>query len=260
MKKTLTAIFLTAVLLLLLVIPASAATGSLGTSAKLSDDGTSFTVDLIVKDNPGIIALTSKLTYDSKVFKLTAVKNGEIFDNIFMSSQNFSVNPYQNIWMEATAEEDIKTNGVLVSYTFEILKNAPAGESEFKFEISDVVNHAKDSTTLFKGCSFKVNVGANAAAQNITEEETIEIQPPVTTSQTEITSSETESSFELTSSDSETVDDETEKQNNDRTIVTVLTIVAVLVLGIGITLTALYFRKKSATKNNNAETETNNEE
>lgn len=251
MKKTLSALFLAVTMLLLLALPASAATGSLSTSAKLSDDGTSFTVDLMVKDNPGIIALTGKLTYDSKAFKLTSVENGEIFESIFMSSQDYSVNPYQTIWMEATAGEDIKTNGVLVRYTFEILKNAPAGESEFKFEISDTVNYAKESTALFKGCSFKVNVGSSSVAESITTDEVIEAQPSVISSQPDVTSSETDepSSSETVSTDNETVEDEAEKENNDRTTVTVLTILAVLVLGIGVTLTAVYFRKKSASEN-----------
>lgn len=252
MKKVLSAIILTVTMFFLIVLPASAETGSLSTNAKLSADGTSFTVELIVKDNPGVIALTGKVSYDDKAFKLTSVQNGEIFENIFMSSQNLSVNPYNTIWMEATAEEDIKTNGLLISYTFEILKTAPMGESELKFEIADAVNNAQDSNVSFKGCSFKVKIGEKSSAQNITDNEVIEVQPSGNSSQPESSfdDSEQSSSSKIVASTDNVVDDQVKEQNNDRITVTVLTIVAILVLGVAITLTAVYFRKKSAKGNN----------
>lgn len=270
MKKSLLSLLLAITMLFMLVIPAFAATGSLSTSAKLNAEGTGFTVDVIVKDNPGIIALTGKVSYDSKVFKLKDVKNGEIFENIFMSSQTMSVNPYQNIWMDATAPEDIKTNGLLVTYTFEVLKNAPVGESEIKFEIAETVNFKKDNSSSFNGCSFKVNVKNNSAQstqsqavnsnENVTNNQTLDVQKPLvdnTEPEDEGVSSKVQSTEnnELGSSEqtvgeqtpeNEEPEDESEAENKDRTLVTIITIAAVVVLGLAITFTALYFRKKSA--------------
>lgn len=266
MKKSLSALLLAITMLIMLVLPTQAATGRLSATATLSDDGTSFTVDLIVKDNPGIIALTGKLTYDSKVFKLKEAKNGEIFENVFMSSQNFAVNPYQMIWMEATASEDIKTNGVLATYTFEVLKNAPDGESEIRFEIAETVNYAKDSTSQIKGCSFKVKVSGNAGSEvpsatttvsqdKVNNNETLNVQKPlIDNTQTENAPIESQSGSltETTSSDMVSQDEsealENNKESNDRTLITVIAIAAVVVLGLGITFTAIYFRKKAGSK------------
>lgn len=274
MKKSLLSLLLVTTMLIMLVLPASAATGSLNASAKLNGDGTGFTVDITVKDNPGIIAMTGKVSYDSQVFKLKEVKNGEIFEGIFMSSQNKKVNPYQTIWMEATAEEDIKTNGVLATYTFEVLKNAPLGESEIKFEIAEVVNFKQDSSSQFTGCSFKVNVRSNSAeaesepvtsisSNSVSNDQPLNVQKPLvdntadedeassevqSTEQTETTSSDV--AVDMTENNDEYDDDEGDVENKDRTLVTLITIAVVLVLGLAVTFTALYFRKKSGNGNN----------
>ncbi|MBO5106121.1 MAG: hypothetical protein J6C29_04420 [Clostridia bacterium] len=268
MKKTLLALLLAITLVTMSILPASAATGSLGATAALSSDGTSFTVDLIVKNNPGIIALTGKVTYNSKVFRLKSAQNGEIFEDVFMTSQKISDNPYQMIWMDATASEDIETNGVLAKYTFEVLKNAPVGESEIKFEITETVNYAKDSTAKFNGCSFKIKVGGTVSdnapsngtgdtpnsQDSVTNDETLNVQKPLTDStDLEAVSSESQlSDISESSSNTEAEQDSEDlgdgEKNNDRTLITVITIVAVLVLGLGITFTAIYFRKKAGSK------------
>ena len=284
MKKTLLSLLLAITMLVMLALPAFAATGSLDAKAQLNSEGTGFTVDLIVKDNPGIIAMTSKVSYDSKVFKLKKAENGEIFTGIFMSSQTLKVNPYQTIWMDATADEDIVTNGVLATYTFEVLKNAPVGESEIKFEIAEAVNVNKENVTQFTGCSFKVNVKSNSSeAQPVTSQngsnitsssntnanvntnsnangQILEVQKPLVDNTDPEDEDETESSAiqsseksETVSSDTQTADNESEDddeyendvESKDRTLITVITIAAVLVLGLAVTFTAIYFRKKS---------------
>lgn len=271
MKKTLLTLLLVITMLTTFALPTFAATGSLDTTAKLNSDGTGFTVDLIVKDNPGIIAMTSKVSYDSKVFKLKKVENGQIFENIFMSSQTLKVNPYQNIWMEATADEDIKTNGVLATYTFEVLKNAPIGESEIKFEIAETVNFKKDSSSQFTGCSFKVNVRSNSGdvqqpfvsdKETVSNNQALEVQKPLidnTDPEEESSQIQTSQKNEATSSvvevgndesDEDDEDAENDLESKDRTLVTIVTIAAVLVLGLAVTFTAIYFRKKSGNTNN----------
>ena len=263
MKKTLSALLLVIALLAMLVLPASAATGSLSTKATLQSDGTSFTVDLLVKDNPGIIAVTGMVTYNSKVIKLKSAENGEIFDNVFMSSQTLAVNPYQMIWMDATASEDITENGVLARYTFEVLKDAPIGESEIKFEITETVNYAKDSTSKIKACTFKFKVGGTVGDNafsavdpnvqgNANGDENLNVQKPIiNTSDVEAPSSDIQinADAENTSSNSSDVMGD-EHQENDHTLITIITILAVVVLGLGITFTALYFRKKAAIQKN----------
>ena len=140
MKKTLLPIFLSFILIFSLSSVVSAASGNLTAAGTLSKDGTSFTVDLSINNNPGFIAVTASVSYDDTVLKLTAADNGEIFESIFMPSEYLTVNPYKIIWMNATASKDIKTNAVLAKYTFEVLDSAALGETEIKFNIDEVVN------------------------------------------------------------------------------------------------------------------------
>lgn len=264
MKKTLLAIFLVMVMLVTLALPAAAESGKLSAVPKISEDGTSFTVDLVVKDNPGIIAMTAKVSYDSKVFKLKSAKNGEIFESIFMPSQTLAVNPYQIIWMDATASEDIKTNGVLATYTFEVLSNAAFGETQIKFEIAETVNFNKETTSSFDGCSLKVNV--NGAANQTTstlpnntdssdagtaDDQTLVVQKPLkdntdsdTSSKENVTSTITENTSSDSSNDLSTDEQDDDVEGKDRTLITVITIAGVLLAGVAITIIAIYFRKK----------------
>lgn len=160
MKKFLVSIMLVSIMLITLVIPASAADGNLSVNASLSADKTSFVVDVVVKNNPGVIALTAEAIYDTKVLKLTKVENGKIFEDITQVGP-LTKSPNKSIWMDAFAPENITTNGVLVTYTFEVLKNAPSGESEIKFAITDIVT-VDDSSVKFTDCSFRINVKENS--------------------------------------------------------------------------------------------------
>ena len=269
MKKSLLTIILAIALLVTLVLPATAeGTGSLSTTAKLLEDGTSFVVELNVKNNPGIIALEAEVAYDSSVLRLKSAKNGEIFESIFTPSQTLAVNPYKIIWMDATASEDIKTNGVLAVYTFEVLNTAAIGQTEIKFNITDSVNYEKNDTSKFKGCKFAVTVTGSAAdgqqsntsskanntGSNADQNElALEVQKPIKDNTASDTVSDKSSSLSADTSselqdDANEEIDEADPEGKDRTLVTILTIAAVLVVGVGITLVALYFRKKSGDK------------
>ena len=290
MKKTLLSIILSFIWIFGLVTGVSAASGNLTAVATPTKDGTSFTVDLLVNNNPGFIAVTASVSYDDTVLKLTSADNGEIFDSIFMPSQYLTVNPYKIIWMEATASENIKTNGVLAKYTFEVLDSAALGETEIKFNIDEVVNYEKDNSTSFKGCTFKINVdgtlednktdneipvssntqntSSDTPLQN-TADNTLIVKKPLPTDSS-ITESgyyepDTEETIDMEDSedltngveidmtDTEEVTSKTEEPKNpttDRTKITIITVAAILIAGILITLIALYFRKKSKNTNN----------
>lgn len=277
MKRILFALFLVVVMFVSLVLPASAASGDLSVTAKLNSDGTSFTVQLYAKNNPGVIAIQNSVSYDSKALKLKSVKNGEIFDAIYMTSQKLDVNPYTVIWMEATADEDIKTNGVLATYTFEVLSTAPYGETQIKFNVDETTNFAMQSTNTFNPCSLKVNIKSAGGTQNeqptqsgnvivpgnssdgAESGDSLVVQKPAddgntadtSSSESEISSSlvEDTSSNTNTNENSEQEENPDNAENSKRGLVTVITIAAVVLAGVAITGVALYFRKKSA-KNN----------
>lgn len=256
MKKTFLTAALVLTLLFSMVLPALAAppAGSLSATGALLPDGTSFTVTLSIKDNPGIIAIKAQLIYDSEVFRLKDATNGEIFESIFVPSEKTTDNPYNIIWMDATAAEDNTTNGALVTYTFETLKDASVDESEIKFDIVDAANMAQDKAIKIEGCTFKVNVkgnSANAAADasdNAANDGMLTVETPLTDNTT--VSDETASSDETTEND-KTSDNANEdlEENDNSAVKTILIIAIVVVLGLAVTFTAIYFKKKSQNQN-----------
>lgn len=290
MKKTLLPIFLSFILIFSLSSVVSAASGNLTAAGTLSKDGTSFTVDLSINNNPGFIAVTASVSYDDTVLKLTAADNGEIFESIFMPSEYLTVNPYKIIWMNATASKDIKTNGVLAKYTFEVLDSAALGETEIKFNIDEVVNYEKTDTTSIKSCTFKINVdgisgaentvsadtenisdnsSANASANNAaTNSNTLVVKKPKPTDSSDEENisleADTQEAITMVSSDELATDgeigleeeekssktEESDKDKDTRSTVTIVTVAAILLAGVLITLIAIYFRKKSGQSKN----------
>ena len=253
MKKALISILLVATLLVAFIVPASAEAGALSANATFGEDKTTFTVNLVVENNPGFIAVTADAEYDKNVLTLKSANNGDIFESIFTPSPTLEDNPYKIIWMEATATEDIKTNGVLASYTFEI-KNAAAEQTVIKFYISDSVNVKNEGDLPISACAFTVDLknmtGKSETATQPTNSSKVEtIGATDNSSNTESNQSESNDGTTITSpSDSVEDLDGTTQENGNRTTVTILTIVVILVLGGVITVVAIYLRKKSSAK------------
>ena len=276
MKKLLTAILLVTLMLMTIIVPASAAEGNLSYTASLSSNKTSFTVSVLLKDNPGVITLQSHLTYDSKVLKLKSANNGEIFEDVFVASQKLTDMPYNMLWMDATSPKDITKKGVLATYTFEVLKDAPVGQTEIKIDVVDAVN-AKTTDVKINGCSFKVNVTGAAnnsasnegdAAQNGDQTATnsganndankdvaanddnvinVEIPDENTVSEEvieEITSENQETADETTIS-SEITEKEDSQDSGNKALLPILIIAGVLVVGGAATAIIVISKKKS---------------
>ena len=244
MKKTLISIFLVAVMVLTFIIPASAAPGSLSANATFS--GTTFTVNLVVENNPGVISMTAKAAYDPSVLTLKSAKNGEIFESIFTPSETLEDNPYTIIWMDATASEDITTNGVLASYTFEVKKDAKVEQTEIKFNIAEAVNVDVKDAEGFKACTYTVDL-KNMKGESKTDAELSVSSNDKTGTASEDTASKVENDKAGDNSDSNKLEvEDNTPEKADRTLVTILTIVAIVVLGGAVTAVAVISRKKSA--------------
>lgn len=303
MKKIIISILLVSVMLTTLIIPASAATGNLSATAKFSADKKTITVDLNLQKNPGIVSLIVDAEYDNKVLKLKSSENKEIFSSVTPGPA--TNNPYRLVWYELSAE-DITTNGVLATYTFEVLNNASVNASDIKFTAFDVVNAKFDDSSEINGCALKINLkdavtentplkdsqsekpaqnqsqtssqsnaSSNDAAANntATNEQVYETEPNNTASQTtnldgsnsntvssadsaleetigsETTEIESENQAEIDTNiqtDANTENAKSDKENNSRTLTTILTIAIILALGGCITFVAIYTRKKSS--------------
>ena len=96
-----------------------------GSTAKA---GELVTLDVVISGNPGIIGMTLEVNYDSRLV-LTSVTNGDAFQKLEMTKPG-ELKPGCRIhWDTADlSEKDIK-DGNVVTLTFEISKDAIAGDS-----------------------------------------------------------------------------------------------------------------------------------
>lgn len=87
-------------------------------------------VTVSVKDNPGIIAASLSISYDNSKLSLIKVTNGTIFGaNSFLAGNDLKAVPYTVLWEDALATTDYTEDGVMVTFTFEILEEAETGKT-----------------------------------------------------------------------------------------------------------------------------------
>ena len=256
MKKFLASIFVIALILSSSIFTAFAAPqGSLDSNVIVEESGTKFTVNLSIKNNPGFIAISTLAEYDSSVLKLVDVKNGEIFDNIFVTSQSLSVNPYKIMYMEATSKTNITKNGVLTTYTFEVLDTAKIGKTKINFKVDESVT-AQNGTAEISQCALSLNVNSETSNENkpssdktpentestFTENQTVEIIKP----QENLSSENQSSDFKPQNNISANSDKDSD--NSVDTTAIFIAIISILLVGGILTAVAVVLKKKS---NNN---------
>ncbi len=98
------------------------------------------TVDITVSivNNPGLIATSFKLDYDSSVMNLVDVKDsGLLGDGTFTAGNDLTAVPFTVLWEDALAPENYVEDGVLVTFTFAIDENAVGGEYPVSIIIDD---------------------------------------------------------------------------------------------------------------------------
>ena len=257
MKKSLVAVLLVLTMLFAFAVPAFASVeGKLSATSTTSSDGKTLTVNLSISGNSGFVALTVDAKYNDKVLKLKSATNGKVFEDIFVASKTLDVNPYRLLWLEATVSEDIKTNGVLATYTFEILNPAAVNNTEIVFQVKEVSNLAGDTEAKITPCTFKPNakneVGsdsqANSNLQTTSKNEASSVQKPTTDGDSNaIVSDDTNVQIDdditigaTTEPEGTTEADPQEKSN----LTTVIVILAVLVLGSAVVLVIVLKKKK----------------
>lgn len=238
MKKILSILIACLLLCLIVATPVFAAGGKISaTTTKIDKAKNQFTVELKVDSNPGFIAVQPRLEYDSSVLKLVSTANGEIFDGIYTKSQYQSAVPYDMIFMEATADENITKTGILATYTFEVIKNV--SQTEVKLSIKDVSVHglSKDNKPTFNNCSVKVNLNnaSTLPAQQNTSAGNDSVQ---NSSEQEVQDSNNES--QPAESDQTTTNDDL----TNKTTILIISLVVILILGVIITAVAIIIKKK----------------
>jgi len=98
--------------------------------------GEQIQVTMSLKNNPGIIAATMEVSYDSSKLRLVNVRDeGLLKDSIF--SDSYSRNPYYLSWNDALATENNSAEGTIATLTFEILPGTSAGKTEVVLSLSE---------------------------------------------------------------------------------------------------------------------------
>ncbi len=117
--------------------------------------GDTVEVNVLLSDNPGIIALGLDVSYDTEKLDLLDVKNGDIFpDSCMTAGNNKDSVPYTLIWDEIGSQNNM-SNGIVVKLVFAVLPTAD-GISEIGISLrkSSTIN-----STLNK-VSFATSNGA----------------------------------------------------------------------------------------------------
>lgn len=164
--KKLISVFAAIALLLALVVPCGAAEPGKLTVKGTAENG-SLLLTLSVEQNPGIIAAGFEISYNTKVLALTKTENGEIFNRIYVQSQNITDEPYRILWADVTATADHTQNGVLAKLTFKVLKQNTAAEISVRPMAGNIFNKDLADRDI-AGCAFTLTVqpeGNSSAGQ-----------------------------------------------------------------------------------------------
>lgn len=123
--------------------------------------GDTVTVDLTLKENPGIISLRLKVKYDETVLTLTEKSVVNMFQNV-TPSKNITDIPYVLIFDSSTSEANVTATGKLATLTFKINENAEADQIA---NIEVLVDNVFD----FDGA--KISASAENGAVSVSEHE-----------------------------------------------------------------------------------------
>lgn len=132
MKRLGTILF--AILFLLLSIPISVQAGETPILSAENAEGTVgevVSVNLVLSNNPGLIAMRIYAQYDSSTLRLLSVEDGGLFgDSAAFFGKDKSANPYTLYWADALSNVNHTKSGILVTLTFLILDSAAVGTSD----------------------------------------------------------------------------------------------------------------------------------
>ena len=124
MKKRISSLLL--ILMLLINCLPFQGVAAIGTPQYALDDktiqvGDTFTMDVAISDNPGIISLRFKVVYDTDVLSLLSVANSGIL-NGFTTPAPTITSPYTLRWADSLATTDNTAQGTVITLTFKALK------------------------------------------------------------------------------------------------------------------------------------------
>ena len=115
--------------------------------------GETVTVDVAVENNPGVFALTFSFRYDISRLKLTGIApNTRSFPGTWEASSLKGA-----AWVSDAG--DITANDTILTMTFEVLENSPAGDAQIEVVLGEILNENLDDIE-FTSISGAVTIGS----------------------------------------------------------------------------------------------------
>ena len=112
-------------------------TPTIGFDSAEAEKGETVSLQLTIKNNPGIAGLLVSLKYDTTALTLTETKKGTLFSG-FTAAKNF-------VW---DGSKNVTKDGVLATFTFTVAENAAPGEYEIEFIVRESINENYEAVEL----------------------------------------------------------------------------------------------------------------
>lgn len=120
------------------------------------ENGEMIRVPINIANNPGIIALLIRISYNAEMLELTSVENGTVFNkSSAVFSRDLSTNPYGISWEDGLSASNNTNNGILATLVFRVKDESTENRSEVAVTIEE------DSTfdTELNPVSFETSSG-----------------------------------------------------------------------------------------------------
>ncbi len=118
--------------------------------------GKTVAVDLILKNNPGILGMTLKVNYDESIATLTSVENGDALSYMVFTTPKDLSSGCKLPWDAETVDEAALADGIIAKLTFEIAEDAPVNEPftvGLSYDTGAIIDQNMDNLSISVGSS-----------------------------------------------------------------------------------------------------------
>ena len=152
MKKIIALFIAIISLTILLAVPASASgNGSIAMTSGSGKQGDTVTLNVNMSNNPGLVTMTIRVTYDTDVLQLTGVSNPGLLVGAQLNTSYSS--PYTISWVDGAATANNTKTGTIATFTFKIKDSAKIGKTTVSLQFVDSYdsNYSENSFTASSG-------------------------------------------------------------------------------------------------------------
>ena len=197
MKKYISIFLSFAIALMSLPLLASAEgeqlTGTLSIGEYSAESGETIDVEVILSDNPGIIALSFDVEYDSERLELIKAEDGKILGtSTSLFGNDTTANPYRLCWDDLSTENNTG-NGTVATLTFKVKEDAPSGIAS----VGLILNQGSTFNVDMEDVAFTTESGVINVTGNQAQETTTTQITDITTTTTVTTDNDTTESPKL---------------------------------------------------------------